>query len=293
MTGYVEFDFWLQYYCNPVNQGAMSQANWDYFGDVKMYRSKSDPTVNMEHLFTLINPDDNGDPAANSLFNLTSLQALINAGQNTVNVILSPDQTITDEILGDEWAALAETFALNDPDSNIGSKRAYLLWLWMQTAWDLTFARTQTPGGSFQIGVIGTLGATAFSTEMTTMSLEFPMLTLSSVVAQDFKDSGLDCSGFYTTNLGLTDDQATPLCTTSTNFTFSDSMQTAVALTNTYLYQGTFQPFYFNEFMSVSTMPSEGINATLYGDSSPWTTYFNSINSKIYNQYKDKACYSV
>ena len=70
-------------------------------------------------------------------------------------------------------------------------------------------------------------------------------------------------------------------------------MQTAVALTNTYLYQGTFQPFYFNEFMSVSTMPSEGINATLYGDSSPWTTYFNSINSKIYNQYKDKACYSV
>lgn len=163
----------------------------------------------------------------------------------------------------------------------------------MQTAWDLTFARTQTKGGSFQIGVIGTLGATAFSTEMNTMSLEFPMLTLSSVVAQDFTDSGLDCSGFYTTNLGLTDEQATPLCTTSTNFTFSDSMQTAVALTNTYLYQGTYQPFYFNEFMTVSTLPAEGINATLYGDSSPWTAYFNSINSKIYNNYKDKACYSV
>ena len=92
--------------------------------------------------FTLINPDDNGDPASNSLFNLTSLQALIDAGQKTVNIILSPDQTITDETLGDEWSNLAETFALKDPDSNIGSKRAYLLWLWMQTAWDLTFARS-------------------------------------------------------------------------------------------------------------------------------------------------------
>ena len=51
----------------------MSQVNWDIFGDVNMYRSKADPTVNMEYLFNLDNPVNGGDPTANSLFNLTTL----------------------------------------------------------------------------------------------------------------------------------------------------------------------------------------------------------------------------
>ena len=58
----------------------MSQDNWEVFKDAKMYRSKSDPNINMEHLFTLSNPLDGGDPAENSLFNLTTLQALVKAG---------------------------------------------------------------------------------------------------------------------------------------------------------------------------------------------------------------------
>ena len=62
-----------------------------------MYRSTSDPTINMEHLWTLANPIDGGDPAANSLFNLTSLQALVAAGQNTANIILSKNITIIDD----------------------------------------------------------------------------------------------------------------------------------------------------------------------------------------------------
>ena len=52
-----------------------------------------------------------------------------------------------------------------------------MIWLWMKTSWDLTFERSQN-GGSYQIGVIGTLGATAFYDVMTTMQLEFPMLTI-------------------------------------------------------------------------------------------------------------------
>ena len=45
-----------------------------------------------------------------------------------------------------------------------------MIWLWMTTLWDRTFARTEPVPtvegelpGSFQIGIIGTLGATAFS----------------------------------------------------------------------------------------------------------------------------------
>ena len=52
----------------------------------------------------------------------------------------------------------------------------------MKTAWDLTFEQSQN-GGSFQIGVIGTLGATALYDTMTVMQLEFPMLTLAEQIS--------------------------------------------------------------------------------------------------------------
>ena len=188
VTGYVEYNYWLNYYCDPSQAGAMSQDNWEVFKDAKMYRSKSDPNINMEHLFTLSNPLDGGDPAENSLFNLTTLQALVKAGQETPNIILNKDIKYLDDFtLGQEWTNLAEILDLSDAGSQdgIGTKRAYMLWLWMKTAWDLTFARTQN-GGSFQIGVIGTLGATAFNAEMTTMSLEMPMLTIATQMEQDF-----------------------------------------------------------------------------------------------------------
>ena len=185
-------------------------------------------------------------------------------------------------------------FNLFDPGAqdDIGTKRAYLIWLWMTTAWDLTFEQKQN-GGNFQIGVIGTLGATAFSTEMTTMSLEFPMLTMASQVSSDVTTSGLACADFYTTNLDLTSDQATALCTKSTNFTFTDPFLTSVALTNAYLYQNTFNSYYYTEFLSVSGVSPVAINDTFYGSDSAFTTYFNSINSEIYSQYKDSACYSM
>lgn len=51
----------------------MSAANWAIFQDVKMYRSTSDPTVNMEYLFDLFDPVTGADPAETSLFNLTTL----------------------------------------------------------------------------------------------------------------------------------------------------------------------------------------------------------------------------
>ena len=122
----------------------MNEANWAYFKDVKMYRSLSDTTVNMEHLFTLVNPNDGGDPASNSLFNLTSLKSLVKTGQETANIIKNPELTIgKDFSLGDDWATLGKLFNLEDDDDvDIGKKRAYLIWLWMTTAWDLTFEQS-------------------------------------------------------------------------------------------------------------------------------------------------------
>ena len=82
------------------------------------------------------------------------------------------------------------------------------------------------------------------------------------------------------------------MCTSSANFTFEDPFLTSVALTNTYLYQNTFNSFYFKEFLSVSGIDQTAINQTFYGSDSAWTSYFDSINRDIYEHYKDTACKS-
>ena len=60
----------------------------------------------------------------------------------------------------------------------------------------MTFTR-EPEGGSYQIGVIGTLGATAFEETMNIMSLEVPMLTIATQLEIDYNDSGYNCHDFY------------------------------------------------------------------------------------------------
>ena len=62
---------------------------------------------------------------------------------------------------------------LNTPD------QVYLIWLWLDTAYDLTLARTQD-GGDAEIGTISGIGAPAFENTITTMMIEFPMFTYAS-----------------------------------------------------------------------------------------------------------------
>ena len=70
-----------------------------------------------------------------------------------------------------------------------------MLWLWLDTAWELTFARIPEDG-SYQIGVIGTLGAEAFNAAMTAMQLEMPMLTIAQQVIANVP-SPTACDTFY------------------------------------------------------------------------------------------------
>ena len=99
---------------------------------------------------------------------------------------------------------------------------------------------------------------------MATMKLEFPMLTLAETMKYNITQSGFtmtesgldsdDCLTIYEEWLGLSQNMADRLCTQSTNFTFSNVMQTCVALTNTYLYLNGFNSYYYTEFMSVSEL---------------------------------------
>ena len=82
------------------------------------------------------------------------------------------------------------------------------------------------------------------------MRLEFPMLTIATQMEITLKD--MSCQDIYTTKFGMTDEMATSLCTKSTNFTFADPFQTCIALTNTYLYLGEYNKWYYEEFVDVS-----------------------------------------
>ena len=138
----------------------MSDNNWAIFKDVKMYNSKTDttiatnPYVNMEYLFNMTGATPDDDPAETSLFNLTTLKTLVSLGQNTVNIINQPNMTYeVDFQLSQDWTNLGETLKLSDPavQGDVATKRTYLLWLWMQSAWDMTFTREkpETQGGSY------------------------------------------------------------------------------------------------------------------------------------------------
>ena len=136
----------------------------------------------------LNDPDTMEDPLPNSLFNLDTLKKIIELGQAAPSIFkdeigntwgqsfnLTEDQ---------EWVDLSNSLGLNvttvdqAEDPEIGVKRTYLMWLWMETLFNTTIQRLDETGGSFQMGILGTLGGTAFQTEMTTMNLEFPMLTM-------------------------------------------------------------------------------------------------------------------
>jgi len=89
-----------------------------------------------------------------------------------------------------------------------------MIWLWLDTAYDMTYSRVQN-GGNAQVGAISGLGAKTFQETINTMMLELPMFTLASQFnisyAANVTSSGQDCSGFYTM-LGFGAVQTTALC---------------------------------------------------------------------------------
>ena len=80
----------------------------------------------------------------------------------------------------------------------MGVKRTYLLWLWMQTAWNQTFSQ----GNDYQVGLISSTGSVAFDETMSTMKLELPMLVFAefcnwTVYTKYMETSGLTCADIY------------------------------------------------------------------------------------------------
>ena len=82
------------------------------------------------------------------------------------------------------------------------------------------------------------------------------------------RDATNTCLSFYKTYHLVGDDDASKLCSISTYFTFNNTFESSVALTNMYLYQDIFNSKYAEDYantlgIEISTLPD-----MLHGDDS-------------------------
>ena len=117
VTGYPEISYFLSAYF----MDNISSANSDLFKDVKLYDSttgvdpNTPPTTNYEYLF-MMQDTAGGDPAASSLFNITTLQTLCDLGANVTNIIADKSATWgVDFDLSKEtgWVSLSDNLGLS------------------------------------------------------------------------------------------------------------------------------------------------------------------------------------
>ena len=273
VTGYPEISYFISDYLLQTSVSGVSAKNIEAMKDVKLYNDTAGPsdleppTDNYEYLFTLKN-SSGGDPDPHSLFNVQTLMKLCELGENVTNIITEPDKTydVDFNLSADgNWTSLADTLGLS-------VRQTYVIWLWMDTAYNLTFARTADKGDT-QIGIIGTLGASAFNVTMNQMQLEVPMFTIAEELTQTINTTyklseqnanetklsinSTQCEEVYTKQFMLTQNQSISLCTNSSFFNFSDVFNSSVAFVNTYLYSSVYNPKYYNDFMAAL-----GLNTT-------------------------------
>ena len=153
IAGYPEISYFHTAYFDTVTNA----ANVATFSAINLYVSTSSTTMNYEYLFST-------DPSEiRSLFYNENLQVLINLGYNTPNIVTDPTLVFgTDFTLSATWDTATTSLGLAD------SKQTYLLWLWLNTAYTLSFERTND-GGNSQYGIISGMGSEAFYDTMTTM----------------------------------------------------------------------------------------------------------------------------
>ena len=145
--------------------------------------TEPDQSKNFQHLFNLTGPTEGSDPGPGSLYNVTTLKALLDAGENSGNIMV--DQTITfeDAVKArlDTWRSLSLYTGFCNKTGDVVKvqdcevKEVYMMYLWMDTLVKETFQR-EREGGDVEMGVIPTLGSTAFKQYMEYMSLELPLI---------------------------------------------------------------------------------------------------------------------
>ena len=139
------------------------------------------------------------------------------------------------------------------------TRRAYMLWLWLDTLFHQTFERTQD-GGNLELGVMPSLGALSFEQNMNIMHLELPLIVYGHLLIDHtvHPANQTACSANYLA-YGFTPDQIYPLCNNSNSFNngwTNDgtvlAIDSAVNLLNLYFYGDQFNQTLYSEFLNLN-----------------------------------------
>lgn len=108
-----------------------------------------------------------------------------------------------DWTLNEEWWVLTRQLGLDFP------QQTYLIWLWLNTALQISYNRIPS-GGMSQTGMIANIGAEGAANSFTIMQLEFPLLVMaqafSKVYSQQYnltQTQQQNCVNFYNKTLGI------------------------------------------------------------------------------------------
>lgn len=150
VAGYVEMRYFLDAYALPLLQ-EKNPSNFATFKDTSFIVDDTTGNPGYEYLFYMAGAESE-DPDSNSLYNLDTLKLLCKLGETTPNILKETELTFnTDFVLDSQWTKLAQTLqftSVGGVSDQTGAQMVYMLWLWMETAWDLTFAREDL-GGNF------------------------------------------------------------------------------------------------------------------------------------------------
>jgi hypothetical protein len=170
LQGYYEFSYFMRSFF-PF---ATNQANVALLGDTTMYVDPALTDSNYEHLFLtydIFSGDPTSDPPANSLFNITNFQMLVNLGMSTPNIIYDSSLIYGQSFnLSSEWTVLTQNLGLSS------EQQTYMLWLWL----DIGLWVSYSGNVDYEFGLITNNGAWTFASNMAQMQLEFPMFIMAS-----------------------------------------------------------------------------------------------------------------
>lgn len=148
VSGYPEFYYFKIAKLLPAI--ARSPSLYNQFVNVSMTGNITDiNATHFEHIFDLQGPAG-GDPGPQSLFNLTTLQRLLNVSANQPDIIRDA-KYIRNKVDLSPYENLTQTLGFKT------NEQTYLLYLWLKYCRKYTFAR-QNDTSDPKIGLISNIG---------------------------------------------------------------------------------------------------------------------------------------
>ena len=139
-VGYYDIPYFKTNYFNVL----ANLQNQVTFSPVNLYGAfYSTIESNYENLFVTFDTTVGvgTEPPTNSLFNLNNMQTLVDLGMTTPNILTNTTEIYnTTFTLSSEWITLTQTLGLATQE------QTYLLWLWLDTALNVTWNRLPDDG---------------------------------------------------------------------------------------------------------------------------------------------------